>query len=66
MHLWDLKNIKQPLLSNKGNLLAHFIISIAESDSVILSCDFLSGDAYIVATTLEGEINVLSVNDKFN
>jgi len=54
VYLWDLKNTKQPLLSNK------------ESDSIILSCDFLSGDEYIVATTLEGEINILSVNDKFN
>lgn len=34
-----------------------------EADSMVLSCDFLPNDCHIVATTLEGDINIHSVKD---
>ena len=32
---------------------------------MVLSCDFLSGDLVLVATTLEGDVNIHSIQEDF-
>lgn len=40
--------------------------SIIESDSIVLSCDFFNSKNHLVTTNLEGEVNIISVNDDFH
>lgn len=42
------------------------ILNKLESEAVLLSCDFFLGDQYILATTLEGDASIISLQDNMN
>jgi len=48
---WDVRKSKTPVYVNQT------------SESTVLSCDFFPGDNNLVATTMEGEVFIMAVNE---
>jgi len=49
LNFWDLRNTKAPVFQNK------------QSNTCLMSCDFLQNDQQILVTSMEGEISIFSV-----
>lgn len=49
VNYWDLRNVKTPIFQNK------------ESPNVLMSCDFMPNNQWILVTSMEGEISIFSI-----